>query len=579
MTRAVSESLDSKRTKRTLVRIQDSRRLTGLNLLSPRAGAVAEVQFEPDEHPEACIARWSGALDRVLDALGWEVTPRWTRRYDDAATLLFDAPLDALYAATEINEWAIAEASGEAPPLATLLTALDVALAEEANPRLRDLEVEAARRGLPFVWDDDHVSIGMGCRSMSWPTEALPRREDVPWEALGAVPVGYVTGTNGKTTTTRMTARIVQASGRTSGATSSDGVVVNGRHIERGDWTGTGAARRVLRHPEVEVAVLETARGGMLRRGLVIDRCDAALITNVASDHLGEYGVHTVADMARVKGLVCRAVHPQGRRILNGDDPLVRALGDEAGAPVCWFSVEGVSDWLRPHLEAGGEAWVLESGWLCAYVGLSATRVVEAAQIPATHGGAARHNISNALGAAALSQTLGASLDDVREGLMSFGSEAKDNPGRCQLQEVDGVQLLLDFGHNPHGVRAMLTMARGLMAQRPGARLWVSVGQAGDRSDDDLFGLSEAIWEVRPEMVSLRDIVGYERGRAPREAVDVMLNGLTTLGHPAAAIRLHDDEVHAIRDGLSWARPGDLIVHLVHIQRDAVTTFLVDRAP
>jgi cyanophycin synthetase len=316
----------------------------------------------------------------------------------------------------------------------------------------------------------------------------------------------------------------------------------------------------------------------MLRRGLVIDRCDAALITNVASDHLGEYGVHTVAEMARVKGLVCRAVHAEGRCILNGDDPLVRRLGADVGAPVCWFSLEGVSDWLRPHLDAGGAAWVLERGWLCAYVGRKATRVVEAAQIPATHGGAARHNIANALGAAALSQALGASFEDVRQGLMSFGSEATDNPGRCQIQEIAGVQLILDFGHNPHGVRAMLTMAHALINDRPGARLWVSVGQAGDRSDEDLLGLSDAIWEARPAMVSLRDIVGYERGRAPQEAALLMRDGLIRLGHSVDAVRLHDDEVHAISDALSWAQPGDLIVHLVHIQRDDVAAFLADPA-
>lgn len=558
------------------MRIQDSRRLTGLNLLSPRAGAVVEVQFEPGDAPEACIARWSEALDRVFEALGWGTMPRWTRCGDDTATLLFDAPLDALYAATEINEWAVAEVRGEASSLEALLATLKVSLAEEANDRMRALEVEAERRGLPFVWDDDWVSLGMGCRSAGWPTDGLPTCDEVPWDTLSAVPVAYVTGTNGKTTTTRMTARIVQASGRTSGATSSDGVVVNGVHIERGDWTGTGAARRVLRHHEVEVAVLETARGGMLRRGLVIDRCDAALITNVASDHLGEYGVDTVAEMARVKGLICRAVHAEGRRILNADDPLVRALGDAPGAPICWFSMEGVTDWLRPHLAAGGEAWVLEDGWLCAYSGHEVTRVVEARQIPATYGGAARHNIANALGAGALSQTLGASLEDVREGLLSFGLEATDNPGRCQLQEIDGVQLILDFGHNPHGVRAMLTMARAMMSERPDARLWVSIGQAGDRTDDDLLGLSQAIWEARPERVSFRDIAGYERGRAPREAALIMRDGLAALGHPAEGICMHDDEVHAIGDALSWARPGDLIVHLVHIRRDAVAAFLAD---
>ena len=145
-----------------------------------------------------------------------------------------------------------------------------------------------------------------------------------------------ITGTNGKTTSTRMTARILQTAGLRPGFTSSDGVVANGVQVERGDWTGPGAARCALRHPDVDIAVLETARGGLLRRGLVVDRCDGALITNIASDHLGEYGVHTESDMAEVKGLVCQAVRPDGRRVLNADDPLLWALGQQEGPRRAW---------------------------------------------------------------------------------------------------------------------------------------------------------------------------------------------------------------------------------------------------
>jgi UDP-N-acetylmuramyl tripeptide synthase len=371
-----------------------------------------------------------------------------------------------------------------------------------------------------------------------------------------------------------MTARILQAAGHRPGFTSSDGVVVDGALIEKGDWTGPGAARCVLRHSDVDIAVLETARGGLLRRGLVVDQCDGALITNIASDHLGEYGVHSVEDMARVKGLVCRSVRPAGRRVLNADDPLLWKLGMEAGPQVTWFSLGPLRAELREHLDRGGDLWMLDDGWLCELRGQERERVVDAAKIPATYDGTAIHNVANALGAAALSRALGVSTDDIRRGLESFGGTAVDNPGRCQLETHRGIRVLLDFGHNPHGVRAMLSMARRLMGDRTDSRLWVSLGQAGDRSDTDLKDLAAAVWESRPHRISLREVAGYERGRDSGEVVGIMRDALVMSGHPAAQIDHHPDESSAMTEALEWAREGDLVVHLVHMQRDAVRSIL-----
>jgi len=554
----------------------DSRRLTGRNLQGPRAGAVAEVGFSEGEDVEAALGVWSAALDRALEALGREVAVRRVRRYVGGASLVLEAPLDALYAATEINEWAVAVASGPAPPLGEAVRRFEQALAEEANPALLALEAEAARRGAPFVWDDDEVSLGMGRRSRTWPSRALPSPEQAPWDDVGSVPAGYVTGTNGKTTTTRMTAAILRAAGRRPGSTSSDGVVVDGEVIERGDWTGAGAARLVLRHPGVDVAVLETARGGLLRRGLVLDGCDAALITNVADDHLGDYGVLDVAGMARAKGLVCQAVRPGGRRILNVDDPLLRGIGERPGPPLCWFGLDPSAAPLRRHVRAGGEAWVLDEGWLVRWQGGVKTPVVEVVELPACHGGAARHNVANALGAAALASALGADPEAVRSGLAGFAGDAGDNPGRCNLQERGGVRILLDFGHNPHGVRAILDMARRMREDAEGGRMSVSLGQAGDRSDDDIRGLVDAVLQAGPDRIILRELAGYERGRASGEVVGLMRGFLADKGWPAKDLSVHPDEVGAMRDALRWARPGDLVVQLVHIERQAVGALLAD---
>ena len=555
--------------------LTDSRRLTGFNLLGPKAGAVSEVRFEESDSPEALIEAWKTAVGTITKALGWRGCTPSARRSQHGASLYFPAKLDVLYAATEANEWAVAAARGEAAPLEEALEAIRSSMADEANPSLMALQAEANKRGAPFVWDDDWVSLGMGRHSQTWPWKNLPAPDEIDWEVYRRIPSAYVTGTNGKTTTTRMAARILQVAGMTTGTTSSDGVSVNEALVEEGDWTGTGAARRVLRHTDVEVAVLETARGGMLRRGLVLEECDAALVTNVSSDHLGEYGIDTVEDMARVKGLVFEAVRPDGTQVINAEDPLLRGL-ELAPASRCWFSTRGRTDFVQGELIKGARAWVLENNWLCFCVGDQIERVLSVEELHSAHGGAAFHNIANALGAAGLAQSLGADLNAIREALRDFGKRAEDNPGRCTIRSVNGVRLLLDFGHNPKGVEAILQTGRLLIQENPGARLWVSIGQAGDRSDADLLELAEAVGGAKPDRVSLREVPGYERGRGYREVAGILKDRLITAGQNASAIDFHEGEIDSMRAALDWARPGDLVVHLVHLKREAINALLAE---
>ena len=557
--------------------LTDSRRLTGFNLLGPKAGAVAEVRFEDSDSPEALIEAWTAAVRTITEALGWEGCTPSVRRSQHGASLYFPAELDVLYAATEANEWAVAAARGEAGPLEEALEVIRSSMAEEANPALIALQAEAEKRGVPFVWDDDWVSLGMGRHSQTWPWKSLPTPEEIDWEAHRRIPSAYVTGTNGKTTTTRMAARILQVAGMTTGTTSSDGVSVNEVLVEEGDWTGTGAARRVLRHTDVDVAVLETARGGMLRRGLVLEECDAALVTNVSSDHLGEYGVDTVADMARVKGLVFGAVRPDGTQVINAEDPLLRDL-ELPPAKRCWFSTEGRSDFVKAQLQTGARAWVLEEKWLCFCEGEQVERVLSVDELHCAHGGAAFHNVANALGAAGLAQSLGADRSAIRAALRDFGKLPEDNPGRCNIRTVGGVHLLLDFGHNPKGVEAILKTGRLLIKDRPNSRLWVSIGQAGDRSDEDLIALAQAVGSSQPDRVSLREVPGYERGRGYREVAHILQATLSTLGISPESIVFHEDEVSSMGAALQWAQPGDLVVHLVHLKREAINALLAEFA-
>jgi UDP-N-acetylmuramyl tripeptide synthase len=533
---------------------------------------VTEVSFAPGEDADGAISRWSDALDRVFTNLAWRRSERWIRRYKRGASLVITGPVDALYAAIEINDWAVEEAMGRAQPIDDFLEHIRQEIAEESNPALLALQAEAAQRNVPFIWDDDEVSIGLGRHSQTWPSDALPEPEAVDWNNAKTIPYAYITGTNGKTTTTRMTMSIAAAAGISHGGTSSDGVVINGLEVERGDWTGPGAARRVLRDPAVDLALLETARGGMLRRGLVMDNCDAAVVTNVANDHLGDYGIHSVEDMATAKSLVFQTVRPEGQRILNADDPRLWAIGQQPGPEAAWFSLSPSVE-LQHHLDAGGFGWVVDGDQIVRHRHGERSVVLAASSIPATHGGKARHNIANALAAAALADSLGIKVAAISAGLKGFEGNDEDNPGRCNLLERHGVQFLLDFGHNPHGVRAILSLATALI-EAPAARLAVTIGQAGDRSDSDLHELARAVAQAEPSRVLVREIPGYERGRSPGEVSGLLAQSLVEHGQPVESISVHQNEADTMQSAVQWAQPGDLVAHLIHLDRDAVHSVL-----
>ncbi|MCB9562513.1 MAG: Mur ligase [Kofleriaceae bacterium] len=530
------------------MQLDESRRLTGPNLYAAAPGAIAEVVFEGGDDPAHAVALWREELGRALAALGWPADDVHVRHYRGGAALFFVAPLDALMPATEVNEWAVASAAarlaGGAPaPLPTV----DLA----PRPQLPRLAAAARARGVPLLIDDDEVTLGAGARLVRYPATApLPAPDDVPWARLGTVPVALVTGTNGKTTTTRLVARMAQLAGRRPGLSSSDGVVVDGRYVERGDWSGPDAARRVLRHPDVDVAILETARGGILRRGLAVERCDAALITNVSVDHLGGYGVDDLATMARVKAVVARGA---GTVIVNADDAALAALTFDA--PVVRFSAAG----------AAGAAWRVVDGWIVH----DGRPVIAVADVPLTFAGRARYNLENALAAAALATALGVPATAVVEGLRTFTSSARDNPGRGNVVERDGVQIVVDFGHNPAAVRGVIALARGLA---PG-RLFVSLGMAGDRPDDELAEVAREVAAGRPHRVLIRELADYLRGRAPGEVPARLVDDLIAAGVAAAAIAIAPDELATVRDALALARPGDVVVILCHLDA-AVEAFL-----
>ena len=548
------------------MRIVDSRRLTGPGLLLDAPGAVLDIELD-DALRTPAVAKWESAARRLLNAVGWTDEKLTSRAFPGGVSLAFSAPVDGLYAATEINEqaWIVAVAElegGPVPDFQSTAAQLCDTVAAERNPRLVALRTAARSRKLTFLSDEDLASIGSGTGVMVWPVREVPEPSVVDWSKAHDIPMALVTGSNGKTTVVRLIASMVKAAGQVPGTTSTDGVLVGSATVEEGDFSGPGGARLVLRRPEVQIAILETARGGILRRGITIDRADVAVITNIAEDHLGEFGVESLKQLAETKLLVGKAV-AGGHLVLNADDPVLIEASSTVRAPIIWFSMDAASPLVRAHVERGGTAVVAEEGSIVLAAPGQRTEVIRAAEVPITFGGAAQYNIANVMAAVAAGAALGIAVAVMRQALRTFGREADDNPGRANLIEVGGAQVLIDYAHNPHGMAALVGMAQRI----PAPRRLVMVGQAGDRKDDAIRQLARAAAELRPDRVIVKDAEGYLRGRAPGEVPALLADEFSRLGTPPSSISHAPSELAGAREALAWARSGDLLVLAVHQDR------------
>lgn len=556
------------------MRVLDSRRLTGPSLLLNRPGAILDIGLD-DPEADRTAATWRKAAGRLLVAVGWTDQELACRHFRGGISLALSAPVDCLYAATDLNEaaWAIAvrELTGE-PPFGVEpdAAALRESIAKERNPALPALRDQALARRLTFLVGEDQVSVGSGAGAAVWDEKSLPRPETVDWSEIHDIPLALVTGSNGKTTVVRLLAAMAAAGNRTAGTTSTDGVMIGSRCLLEGDFSGPSGARAVLRHREVEIAALEIARGGILRRGLAVNRADVAIVTNIAADHLGEFGIETLDDLAEAKLVVAQALEPSGTLVLNADDPLLVRRSDRIQARVSWFSLDPGSPLVKRHLQAGGTAVVAEQGRIVFAQGDHRAPLASVEDLPIAFGGAARHNVANALAAVAGAAALGLGLEAIAKALTGFGRNVGDNPGRTNLLELGGARVMLDFAHNPHGMAALVGLAKAVPARR---RL-IMVGQAGDRDDEAIRDLARAAWTLQPDRVVVKEMDQYLRGRALGEVPALLADEFSRLGAPDAAVTRVALEIEGVKEALSWARPGDLLVLAVHQERRAVLRLL-----
>ena len=409
------------------------------------------------------------------------------------------------------------------------------------------------------------INAAPGFRMHVSPTSGTPRNVAAPVIDMlfpngrtARIPTTAITGTNGKTTTARMVAHVLKMSGKRVGLTTTDGIYIDGERILKGDMTGPWSARVVLTDPTVEAAVLETARGGILREGLGWDRCDVGCVLNVTADHLGLSGVESLDDLAFVKRLVVEVVREGGTSVLNADDPLVAAMADKAEGKILWFSTNADNALVRAHVRAGGRACVLERGvngeMITLYEGERHIPVIWTHLVPATLEGRARFNVENALAATSIAFALGASLEHIKQGLRTFTTSFFQAPGRCNVFDEHPFRVIVDYGHNAAAMRKMGELVKTLRCERALA----VVMAAGDRRDDDIREVGRIAADAFDVLILKED--DNRRGRDAGEVAKLLREGASAAGLGDDAIHERLDEREAIAFALGTARPGDLLV-------------------
>ncbi len=465
--------------------------------------------------------------------------------------------------------------------LSTGGVAIDVT--DQVHPDNARLAVRAAEIiGLDVAGVDlitDHISLPVestggavveinaapGIRMHHYPWKGRPRdvgRQIVDYlfpGGSGRIPVVAVSGTNGKTTVVRMISHVLTEAGYVVGMTCTDGVFIDGEKVMTCDASGPRSARAVLRCPDVDAAVLETARGGIIREGLAFDRCDVAVLTNIADDHLGQDGIEDLDDLAKVKSLIIEAVMPRGYAVLNADDPMCLGVASRASGRTMLFSARQDNIAVRKHVSSGGRAVVLRNAHIVMVGPESPRKIVSVKSIPATFGGRAMFNVHNALAATAACLALGIDFETIADALGRFKADASTNPGRLNVIEMKGFCVVLDYGHNPPAIEASAQAIRTMFSSRSRkVREYIGViASPGDRAQDKIkeLGKTAAAWFDRIVIKEDADL----RGRRPGETAGLLRQGALA-GATEQQVECILDESLAIKAALEYATCDDVVV-------------------
>lgn len=415
------------------------------------------------------------------------------------------------------------------------------------------------------------VNAAPGFRMHLAPSEGLPRNVAAPVIEMlyppgkpSRIPIIAITGTNGKTTTTRLIAHIIKNIGYKVGFTTTDGIYIQNRLLERGDCTGPVSAEFVLKDPTVEYAVLETARGGILRAGLGFSQCDAAVITNIEADHLGLQDIETVDDLAKAKAVVVESVKRDGFAVLNAEDKSCVKIAKTLECNVAFFSLDENNKTVKAHCKLGGIAAIYENGYITIKKGDWKIRIDKVSNVPLTFGGKAMFNIANVLAASLVAYLQGVKIEDMRMALATFTPSPAQTPGRLNVFQFKNFKVILDFAHNPPGYMVIKDFLEKIERKHT---IGIISG-TGDRRDEDMHGCGLLAAEMFEHIIIYHD-ERYLRGRTPEQLRVLLTEGIRKV-KKEITIDYVDEEMKAIEHAMKIARPGTLIVLLVNAVTQAI---------
>jgi cyanophycin synthetase len=571
-----------------------------------RGDVIVEQYFEGNDHrilvvggrmiavaeriPARVVGDGISSIRRLVEAVNRD--PRRGAGHENVMTRIrIDGQVEAFLARSGLTPDSIPEA-GQAVPLRATANLSTGGTAVDRTNEIHPDNAEIARRaalivgldvcGVDFVCPDIgrsvretgggviEVNAAPGLRMHIEPSEGPPRDVARPIIEMlfprgrpARVPIIAITGTNGKSTVARMVKHILRYTGRTVGLTSTTGVYVNDILTHEGDATGPRSARMILRDPTVEVAVLETARGGLLREGLAYEEADIAACLNVSADHLGLKGIETVEDLAHVKRVVVEAVRRGGFSVLNADDPLTVKMARKARGRLIWFSLNGgaeMSPMLREHVDRGGMAVVREpgpeGGLIVLYDDARRETIMKAGDIPATLHGMAEFNVANSLAAIAIALAHEVPILTLRSAMAQFRSTFEQNPGRLNVHDAHGFRVIVDYAHNAAGLEALGKVVRGLSHRYK--RTIGAVSIAGDRRDEDIIEMGRIAASIFDELIFRED--PYTRGRPRGEVMNLLKSGALESGRAEEHLHLIAGERASTAAALAMGRPGDLVV-------------------
>ncbi|HEX2780136.1 MAG TPA: Mur ligase family protein, partial [Gemmatimonadaceae bacterium] len=433
---------------------------------------------------------------------------------------------------------------------------LDIAGIDVITP---DISVPFRENGAVII----EVNAAPGIRMHTHPTEGAPRNVGAPIIDMlyppgsePTIPVIAVTGTNGKTTTTRLIAHLFRHNGMTVGFTTTDGVYLQNRLVMEGDMTGPFSANIILSNPTVDVAVLETARGGIIRAGLGFDEADVGIVLNVSADHLGLRGINTLEQLADVKSVIASVVKREGHCVLNADDHLVAQMRERTTADIVYFSTqpEGSNEIFEDHIARGGIGARIENDTFVIRRGRLRIPVAPTREVPLTIGGAARFQFGNVLAAICAAYVQGMRYDDIRAGLLSFFPSPSLTPGRLNVLRLGAKRIIVDYAHNPAAMQGLMEMVANMPARRRIAVLTAP----GDRRDEDIRAFGRMAGAVIDYAIVKED--EDRRGRAEGEVAELVIAGLGEGGLDRAKTEIVFDELEAVRHAISLLADGEIAV-------------------